>query len=98
MRRWTGWLAGLLIAVLGVGIVALAGVGGGLYWNRVELRAEQSTRAQLAPLAADQIPRVFGYDYQTVERSLTDAYTLLTPDYRHEFEDRANKDITPAGA
>ena len=95
MRRWTGWLAGLLIAVLGVGIVALGGVGGGLYWNRVELRAEQSTRAQLAPLAADQIPRVFGYDYQTVERSLTDAYTLLTPDYRHEFEDRANKDIIP---
>ena len=38
---------------------------------------------------------MFGYDYQTVERSLTDAYTLLTPDYRREFEDRATKDIIP---
>ncbi len=38
---------------------------------------------------------MFGYDYQTVERSLNDAYPLLTPDYRQEFEDRANKDIIP---
>ena len=42
-----------------------------------------------------QIPKVFGYDYQTVERSLHDAYHYLTPDYRREFEDRANKDIIP---
>jgi len=38
---------------------------------------------------------VFGYDYQTVERSLNEVYPLLTPDYRQEFEDRANKDIIP---
>ena len=46
-------------------------------------------------MAAEQIPKVFGYDYQTVERSLTEVYPLLTPDYRQEFEDRANKDIIP---
>jgi Mce-associated membrane protein len=95
MRRWVTWLVTLLTALIVVGIVALGGIGGSLYWNRIELRAEQTTRAQLGPLAADQIPKVFGYDYQTVERSLTDAYTLLTPDYRREFEDRANKDIIP---
>ena len=79
-------------------IVALAGAVGWLYWNRVELtRAADQPRRGWASLAAEQIPKVFGYDYQTVERSLTDAYGLLTPDYRHEFEDRANKDIIPRG-
>ena len=39
---------------------------------------------------------MFGYDYQTVERSLADAANyLLTPDYRQEFKDRVNKDIIP---
>ncbi|HEX9833862.1 MAG TPA: mammalian cell entry protein, partial [Mycobacterium sp.] len=38
---------------------------------------------------------VFTYDYKTVERNLIDAYNLLTPDYRREFEDRANSDIIP---
>ena len=40
-------------------------------------------------------PKVFGYDYQTVERSLNEIYPLLTPNYRQEFQDRANKDIIP---
>ena len=95
MRRLSRWLLVALTALVVVGIVALGGIAGSLYWNRVELRAEQTTRSQLAPLAAEDIPKVFGYDYQTVERSLTDAYNLLTPDYRREFEDRANKDIIP---
>jgi Mce-associated membrane protein len=95
MRRLTTWLVAVLTALVVAGIVALAGIGGSLYWNRVEMRDAQITRAELAPLAADQIPKVFGYDYQTVERSLTDAYTLLTPDYRREFEDRANQKIIP---
>jgi Mce-associated membrane protein len=95
MRRLTTWLVAALTALVVAGIVALAGIGGSLYWNRVETRDAQITRAELAPLAANQIPRVFGYDYQTVERSLTDAYTLLTPDYRREFEDRAKQKIIP---
>jgi Mce-associated membrane protein len=88
-------VAGFLSALLALGVVALAGVGGWLYWNRVELRGEQTTRAELAPLVAEQIPTVFGYDYQTVERSLNDAYPLLTPDYRREFEQGANEKIIP---
>jgi Mce-associated membrane protein len=95
MRRWGNRLLGFFVVLLAAGLVTLAGAGGWLYWNRVEMRGEQSARTELAPLAAEQIPQVFGYDYQTVERSLTDAYRLLTPQYRAEFEDRANKDIIP---
>jgi Mce-associated membrane protein len=95
MRGWAARLVVSLTVLLTVSFVGLAGVGGWLYWNRVELRGEQTTRAEVAPLAAKQIPQVFGYDYQTVERSLNDVYPLLTPDYRQEFEDRANKDIIP---
>jgi Mce-associated membrane protein len=75
--------------------VGLAAVGGWLYWQRVETRGEQAARDELGPLAQKQIPAVFNYDYKTVERSLTDAYNMLTPDYRREFEDRANSDIIP---
>jgi Mce-associated membrane protein len=95
MRNWVAKLLGAVTILLALGFVALAGYGGSLYWNRVEMRGEQATRDELAPLAAKQIPQVFGYDYQTVERSLNEVYPLLTPDYRHEFEDRANKDIIP---
>jgi Mce-associated membrane protein len=75
--------------------VGLAAVGGSLYWQRVETRGEQAARDELGPLAQKQIPTVFTYDYKTVEGSLTDAYNMLTPDYRREFEDRANSDIIP---
>jgi Mce-associated membrane protein len=61
----------------------------------VETRGEQAARDEIAPLAQKQIPAVFNYDYKTVERSLTDAYNMLTPDYRREFENRANSDIIP---
>ena len=88
-------LLAALTAVVVTGLVALAGIGGSLYWDRVENGAEQTTRDTIGPLAAGQIPKVFGYDYQTVERSLTDAAALLTPTYRREFSDRVNKDIIP---
>jgi Mce-associated membrane protein len=91
MRWLVSGIAGLLMAAF----VGLAAVGGGLYWQRVEIRGEQAARDELGPLAQKQIPAVFNYDYKTVERSLTDAYNMLTPDYRREFEDRANSDIIP---
>jgi len=84
-----------LAVLAAVGFVALGAVAGGLYWTRVELRAEQLTREQLAALATEQIPTVFTYDYQTVERNLTEAYNLLTPEYRAEFKERATRDIIP---
>jgi Mce-associated membrane protein len=91
MRWLLSGIAGLMTAAF----VGLAAVGGGLYWQRVETRGEQAARDALGPLAQKQIPTVFTYDFKTVEASLTDAYNLLTPDYRREFEDRANSDIIP---
>jgi Mce-associated membrane protein len=106
MGRWTTRVVVLVGVVLAFGFVALGGVGGYLVWTRAQLNAQEATRIALGPceggmappacgLAAEQIPLVFGYDFQTVERSLTDAYNLLTPDYRREFEERASQDIIP---
>jgi Mce-associated membrane protein len=95
MSRGVAKLLGTVTILLAMGFVAVAGISGWLYWNRVELRGEQVARDELAPLATQQIPKVFGYDYQTVERSLTEVYPLLTPDYRQEFQARADKDIIP---
>ena len=106
MGRWTTRVVVLVGVVLAFGFVALVGVGGYLVWTRAQSNAQEATRIALGPceggmappacgLAAEQIPLVFGYDFQTVERSLTDAYNLLTPDYRREFEERASKDIIP---
>jgi Mce-associated membrane protein len=89
------WLVSGIAVLMTAAFVGLAAVGGWLYWQRVETRGEQAARDELGPLAQKQIPAVFNYDYKTVERSLTDAYTMLTPDYRREFEDRANSDIIP---
>ncbi|GAB3218490.1 mammalian cell entry protein [Mycolicibacterium hippocampi] len=93
MRAARLW--GAIAVILAVGVVGLAAFGGSLYWNGVQLHGEQAAREELAPLAAEQIPQVFGYDYQTVERSLNEVYPLLTPDYRREFQDRATEDIIP---
>ncbi|KKF02866.1 MULTISPECIES: mammalian cell entry protein [Mycolicibacterium] len=95
MGNGTARLLAAVGVLLALGVVALGGVGGWLYWDRVQLQGEQTTREELAPLAQQQIPQVFGYDYQTVEGSLGKVYPLLTPSYRREFEDRATKDIIP---
>ncbi|WP_199254278.1 mammalian cell entry protein [Mycolicibacterium mengxianglii] len=95
MRRRTAWLLASLSVIVVAGIVALAAIGAGLYWDRIQTTAQQDTRTELLPLAADQIPKVFGYDYQTVEGSLTDASNLLTPDYRREFQSQATEKIIP---
>ena len=89
------WFVSGILGLMAAAFVGLAAVGGSLYWQRVETHAEQAAREELGPLAQQQIPAVFTYDYKTVERSLDDAYNLLTPDYRKEFEARANSDIIP---
>jgi len=89
------WLIAATISLLTTALVGLAAAGGWFYWQRVETRGEQAARAVLAPLAAKEIPQVFAYDYQTVERSLDAAYPLLTPRYRHEFEKSATQQIIP---
>ncbi|WP_292980504.1 mammalian cell entry protein [Mycobacterium sp.] len=89
------WLIAAVVCLLTSAFVGLAGIGGWLYWERVETRGEQAARTALPPLATKQIPEVFAYDFQTVERSLSAAYPLLTPAYRREFEKSANDKIIP---
>lgn len=91
-RRWSGLAA--LVAILG-GLVGLGATAGSLYWSRVEFRGEQVARTELVKLAADQIPKVLGYEYKTVERSLTETFPMFTGDYRREFEARAINEIIP---
>lgn len=89
------WLIPTLAGLIAAAFVGLSGVAGWFYWNRVELRAEQAARSELPPLASRQIAAFFAYDYQTVERSLMDVYNLLTPEYREEFQRRADAEIIP---
>ena len=89
------WLIAAVVSLLTTTFVGLAAAGGWFYWERVETRGEQAARMALPPLATKEIPEVFAYDYQTVERSLSDAYPLLTPGYRQEFEKSANEKIIP---
>jgi Mce-associated membrane protein len=91
MRTLVGLLSGACCLVF----VALGAAAGWLYWNRVDGRAEQAARTELVELATAEIPKVLGYEYKTVERSLTEAYPLFTGDYRREFEDRATNQIIP---
>ena len=93
--RWRRWLLAVAGYLLIAGIVGASAATGWFYWDRVQTRGEQATRAVLPGLAAKEIPAVFAYDYQTVERSLADAYPLLTPDYRQEFQKSANTQIIP---
>lgn len=89
------WFVAAVVGLLTIAFVGSAAAGGWFYWDRVQTRGEQSARAVLAPLAAKEIPEVFGYDYQTVERSLSAAYPLLTAGYRQEFEKSATAQIIP---
>jgi Mce-associated membrane protein len=89
------WLIAAVVSLLTTTFIGLAVAGGWLYWQRVETRGEQAARVALPPLASKEIPEVFAYDYQTVERSLGAAYPLLTPAYRREFEKSANDQIIP---
>jgi Mce-associated membrane protein len=95
MRRWLRWLVAVAGSLLVAAIVGLSAAGGWFYWDRVQSRGEEAARAVLPQLAAKEIPQVFAYDYQTVERSLNDAYPLLTPEYRQEFQKSANAQIIP---
>ena len=92
MRRWWGSAA---VAVLCGVFVGLGATAGSLYWSRVESRGEQVARGELVRLATDEIPKVLGYEYKTVERSLTETYPWFTTDYRREFETRAVNEIIP---
>ncbi|OBK14008.1 mammalian cell entry protein [Mycobacterium asiaticum] len=93
--RWLRWLFITAASFAVTLVVTLSALGGWYYWQRVETQGEQAARAVLPKLAEKEIPRFFGYDFQTVERTLADAYPLLTPDYRQEFKRGVNDQIIP---
>ncbi len=95
MGRWGTRLVFVVGLVLSAGFIALGGVGGSLYWNRVERVGEAQARSELPELAAQQIPVILGFDYQTIERSRTDAYLLMTPEFRRQYEDDTTKNVIP---
>jgi Mce-associated membrane protein len=95
MGRWTTRLVAFAGVLLACGLVALGGIGGYLYWTRTETRAEQQARDELPPLAAQQIPMILGFDYQTVERSRTEVYHLMTPEFRRQYEDDTTNNVIP---
>jgi Mce-associated membrane protein len=96
MGRWNSRLIAVVGVIFAAAFIALAGFGGTLYWNRVERVGEQQARTELPELAAQQIPIILGFDYQTIERSRTDAYKLLTPEFRRQYEDDTTKNVIPA--
>jgi Mce-associated membrane protein len=89
------WLIVAAVSFLTTAFVGLSAVGGWFYWDRVQTHGEEYARAALPPQATKDVPRVLGYDYQTVERSMDDVYPLLTPGYREVFKKQVNKDIIP---
>lgn len=46
-------------------------------------------------MAAAEIPVILGFDFQTIERSRTEAYKLLSPDFRREYEADTTKNVIP---
>lgn len=95
MRRRYWWAS---VVALVVAIVACTVVGGWLMIAKSRRPAPvdgPSDRAAVLDVAQADIPKIFAYDYQTVERSLADAYPLLTPNYRQEFEKSANTQVIP---
>ncbi len=93
--RLMRWLIAAAISLLTTAFVGLSALGGWFYWDRVETRGEEAARAALPSLATKDIPRVLGYDFQTVERSMDDVYPRLTPSYREVFKKQVNQDIIP---
>ena len=89
------WVVLVALAAIFGAFVGLGATAGALYWSRVEARGEQAARTELVQLAKAEIPKVLGYEYRTVEGSLTEAFPLFTGDYRREFEARAVNDIIP---
>jgi Mce-associated membrane protein len=96
MRRTYWWAAGAVGLVIAAVVVAVLGV-----WLMTIKDRQPGTvdgpaaRSAVLDVAQTNITKIFSYDYRTVERSIDDAYPLLTPDYGREFQKTANAQIIP---
>ncbi|MDR3663998.1 MAG: mammalian cell entry protein [Mycobacterium sp.] len=91
MNRLATVLIAGLAAVLAAGVVGLGGVGGWQYWGHVQLTGEQQTAAELPDLAKTAVPQILGYEWKSVQRSSTEAMTLMTPAFRKRYEELTTK-------
>ncbi|MUL44376.1 tetratricopeptide repeat protein [Mycobacterium sp. CBMA293] len=91
MNRLTTVLVSLLGAVLALAVVGLGAAGGWQYWNHVQLNGEQQTAAELPDLAKAEIPQILGYEFSSVQRTTTQALTLMTPEFRKRYEELTAK-------
>lgn len=97
MGRLARRLTVLVGAVLAVGVVALGAIGGSLYWDRLERVGEQQARDELPLLATQQIPKILGFDYQTIEGSRNEIYDneMLTDQFEAQYKDDTAKNVIP---
>ena len=67
------WLTRTFVAIVVLAVIGLSAVAGGMYWHRVDTIASRAAGQTLIKQAGKQVGSIFGYDYQTVERSLTNS-------------------------
>lgn len=96
MRRllWPAWVAGLILAV-----AASVGIGGWLMVSKSRSAGVADgplQRSAVLDVARAGIPKIFAYDYRTVEQQLTAATDLMTPAYRAEFTKNSPQIVTEA--
>jgi Mce-associated membrane protein len=91
MSRWVALASALAGVLLSAAVVAGGAFGGVEYWKHVELTAAQQTAATLPDMAKEAVPKILGYDYQSVERSSVEALRLMTPSFRKRYEDMTAK-------
>lgn len=96
MGRLTSRLVVFIVVVAAVGFVALGAFSGYLLWNHDQTQAEARTAQELPPLAAQQIPDVLGFDFQTVLASREKAYLMMTQDFKRQFEDQTTREVIPS--
>jgi Mce-associated membrane protein len=91
MNRSLALVSALVGLLLAAAVVAGGAFGGATYWKRVQLSAAQQTAATLPDMAKDAVPKILGYDYQSVERSSVEALKLMTPSFRKRYEEMTAK-------
>jgi Mce-associated membrane protein len=91
MNRSVALASALAAVLLSIAVVAAGAFGGATYWEHVELTAAQQTAATLPDMAKQAVPKILGYDYQSVERSSVEALQLMTPSFRKRYQEMTDK-------
>lgn len=96
MRRAMFW-----VCVVALAVTMVASTAAGFWVMTIKNRPSGTVdgpadRAAVLEVARAGIPKIFSYDYQTVERQLATANELMTARYRAEFQKSQPKIIQEA--